>query len=351
MAKRKAEPPKNPAALKQPPKQGQQARNYCFRVSFGEKKSVFFRLLDPDLWDGAISYCIYQLECGADGTLHYQGYLECVGKKSYVQLHKLEGLEGAWFGVRKGTGAQAIAYCKKRDETYIDGPWEWGEEKQQGKRSDLEEMKRKIDDGAPITRLWEENFPSMVRYHKSFQEYKRVCTKPRDFLTQIIILWGPSRSGKSVLARQMAPAAYWKSNSKWWCDYDGESAVVWDDFCGQYPYRELIRLLDSTPIKPEAKGSSRAFIGELIIFTSNFHPRDWYNGGNVGHNVWEESPLACRIREYGTIIYLGPDAEPQRVLGVSNALVTVTTDNTGQRRLNDREHPGDQYGLPRIQGG
>lgn len=165
-------------------------------------------------------------------------------------------------------------------------------------------MKRMVDEGAPIIKLWDENFGSMVRYHRSFREYKRIKTAKRSWLTRIIIIIGPSGAGKSTLARQMFPDAYWKPNNKWWDDYDNQNDVVWDEFRGQYAFGDLLRILDSTPLTLETKGASCQFVAETVCFTSNFHPSEWYNPMTIKHQ-WEDSPLRRRIAEYGEIIQIG----------------------------------------------
>ena len=134
---------------------------------------------------------------------HFQGYLECIGKKSMKQLHEIPGLERAHFEVRRGSGAQAIAYATKMD-TRVDGPWYYGEPKEQGKRSDLEDIKKMVEKRAPLVDIWDSHFGSMVRYHKSIKEYKRIKTAYRTEFTRIIIIIGKSGVGKSRLARQMA---------------------------------------------------------------------------------------------------------------------------------------------------
>jgi len=109
----------------------------------------------------------------------------------------------------------------------------------------------------------------------------------------------------------MCPDAYWKAAGKWWDDYNRHSAVVWDEFTGgSYPYRELLRILDSTPLILEAKGTHHQFIADIVVFTSNFHPRDWYNLNNIGHDTWETSPLYRRLRDFGQIIDLTPPPPP-----------------------------------------
>jgi len=158
----------------------------------------------------------------------------------------------------------------------------------------------------------------MVRYHRSIKEYKRIKVLKRSAPTRCIIIIGPTGCGKSYLARQMCGEdSYWKSNDKWWCDYDGQSCVVWDEFTGQYPFRDLLRILDSTPLTVDAKGTSHQFVSDLVIITSNFHPSVWYNPQNIGHD-WESSPLRRRIREFGDIIDMFP---PVLVPGLSLQMV------------------------------
>jgi len=63
------------------------------------------------------------------------------------------------------------------------------------------------------------------------------------------------------------------------------------------------------PLSLGSKGSTVQFTSDLVLFSSNFHPQDWYNPDNVGHR-WDDSPLNRRIREHGEIIHLS--AVPRR---------------------------------------
>lgn len=302
-----------------------QARNYVFTVNHGLMADGVnyqddFRLIDFEA-QKFVKFAVYQLEVGDDSGLeHFQGYLECIGKKSIKQLHTIPGLERAHFEVRRGTASQAITYATKED-TRVDGPWFFGEAKEQGKRNDLENIKLLVENKTPLVDIWDAHFSSMVRYHRSIKEYKRIKTPVRNHITRIYIIIGKSGIGKSRLAREMAPEAYWKPNTKWWDDYDGQSDVVWDEFTGQYPFRDLLRILDSTPLSVESKGSTVQFVADLVIFTSNFHPKDWYHPDHVGHR-WDDSPLNRRIREYGEIIHLSavPTKYYDNPIGVSPVL-------------------------------
>ena len=83
-----------------------QARNYVFTVNHalmadGVNHIDRLALLD---FEGQkhVSFAVYQLEVGENGVEHFQGYLECIGKKSMKQLHEIPGLERAHFEVRRG---------------------------------------------------------------------------------------------------------------------------------------------------------------------------------------------------------------------------------------------------------
>lgn len=293
-----------------------QARNYVFTINFLDAEVT--QLL-PSEFPQWLSYVVWQLECGHDNhVMHYQGYLECIGKKSMKQIHAVPGFERAALLVRCGTQAQAVTYATK-DDTRIDGPWVHGEPKEQGKRSDLLMLKRRIDEGMSNASLWDSHFGSMTRYHRSFSVYKRVKAPKRDWITRFVCVIGPSGCGKSRWAREFFPDAYWKTNSKWWDDYDGQEMVVWDEFQGQYPFRELLRVLDSTPLSVEFKGGHVNFSARWICFTSNYHPRDWYDPFSIGVD-WNDSPLQRRLSEFGQVIQLGPVPDDRVDLGGRNGI-------------------------------
>jgi len=279
-------------------------RNYMFTINFQDESQA--TLLDCDLWRIHVSYCIYQEEIGENGTYHFQGYLECIGKKSMVQLHRLPGLERAWFSVRRGSQADAVRYCSKIDSR-VGGPYEWGEMKEQGKRSDLLDVKRKIDEGAKMEQIADEHYGSFIRYHRAFKEYKRIKAVKRDWPMELIFIIGPSGTGKTRTARDMAgDDVYWMMPGKWWEDYEGQHTVVWDEFYGSsVPYSILLRIIDRYPLKLECKGSSICFNSRRIIFTSNQHPKDWYDAEKTHQMSWETNPLNRRIRDFGRVLITG----------------------------------------------
>lgn len=274
-------------------------RNICFTVNNPEE------LLDPELWP-LCTYCVYQMEEGDEGTPHFQGYAEFKGNNRLSWYKKLAGLERAHIETRKGTGSQASNYCMK-DEGRLDGPYEWGEMKEQGKRSDLEAIRRKLDENVPMKRIAEDHFSSWCRYHKSFEVYKRLKVQPRNWPMELTFIIGPTGTGKSRRAHEMAgESVYHKSPGKWWDNYNGEHTVVFDEFYGHsYAFSQLLQLCDRYPFMVESKGSSVQFVSRRIIFTSNQDPQNWYNNERTHQGPWEQNPLNRRIRDFGVIIRTG----------------------------------------------
>ena len=148
-----------------------------------------------------------------------------------------------------------------------------------------------------------------IRLIKAFEQYLDVKSKHREYKDgekpKIIILWGPSGTGKSTRARRDFPNAYWltkpsqNTSTVWWQGYSGEEVVVFDEFYGWIPYDLLLRILDFYQVTVEKKGSSAKLAAKTFIFISNKHPDEWYP------KVKDTTALKRRIREFGTIEYLG----------------------------------------------
>lgn len=223
-----------------------------------------------------VKYCVFQKERAETGKLHYQGYLLLASprKLEFVKKNILAETT-AHLETRKGSHEQAKAYCTK-SETKVEGPWEHGEEPTQGKRVDIQEMKELIDRGAGELELAEANFGLWSRTYKALDRYKLLKIKPRDFKTEVLWIHGPSGSGKSKMAYEMAVAAetmYYKSSSnKWWDGYEGQEVVVIDDYKGAWDEEYILNLLDRYPFRVEVKGGSVWFNSKKIIITSNQRP-------------------------------------------------------------------------------
>jgi len=162
-----------------------------------------------------------------------------------------------------------------------------------------------------LAQIAEDHFSAFIRYEKGFRSYQRLKSAKRDWAMELIVIVGPSGTGKSRWARTQYPDAFWKMKGPWWDGYDGEETVVIDEMYGHcFPFTFLLQLTDRYPFVVECKGGSINFISKRIVMTSNQHPRDWYSAEKTHHGTWEESPLNRRIREYGTLLITGEVHRP-----------------------------------------
>jgi len=74
----------------------QKARNYVFTINFGDAEVT--QLL-PEEFPEWFSFVCWQLECGEEGTMHYQGYLELRGQQTMARVHTVPGFERAALAV------------------------------------------------------------------------------------------------------------------------------------------------------------------------------------------------------------------------------------------------------------
>jgi len=116
----------------------------------------------------------------------------------------------------------------------------------------------------------------MVKYARGMSVAKLVYDGQRDFKTIVKWYYGSTGTGKSRAACDETSNvnAYWKSGgSKWWDGYDGQEAVIIDDYrCDLCTFHNLLRLFDRYPLQVEGKGTSMQFRSKLIIVTAPYRP-------------------------------------------------------------------------------
>lgn len=236
----------------------------------------------PAGWPG-VTYAVWQREKGQHGTEHLQCYVIFEKAMQLTAVKKIQ-TPGHW-EARKGNHAQAKEYVTKED-TRIDGPWECGEEpipKEQGKRNDLLQLKRKLDEGATEANIAADPdlFPVWARYYKVVARYQMLTGKQRDWPVFTQVIWGAPGLGKTRKALHLAgPAAYWlprpAGTTAWFDGYIGQDTIVIDEFYGWLPLDLLCRVLDRYPFQVETKGGSAPLRVKKVIITSNVPPLQWY---------------------------------------------------------------------------
>lgn len=148
------------------------SRFWCFTLNNPQNA------IDPTEWKEC-TYLAYQLERGElSATHHYQGYAEFTRRLGLTCVRALLPL--AHWEPRRGTAAQAVAYCTK-EETRLSPPFIWGElaKCEQGSRTDLEAIKLRLDRNSPEKNIAGDHFGSWVRYYRSFIHYRRIVQSNR----------------------------------------------------------------------------------------------------------------------------------------------------------------------------
>lgn len=262
-----------------------------------------------------VHYAVWQEEKGDNSTTtnplgyrHIQLYIEFTRPRTFDQAKEFLG-EQAHIEIPKKVRQACINYCKKED-TRVTGPWEFGDvnEKNQGKRSDLDEIKYALDTGSSTANIAANHFSSWVRYRKSFDEYRNVIAPQRDgeSAPHVIIVWGAAGLGKSRWAFLRDPKAYrampGKRGQVFWFDrYTGEDTVVFDDFTDdQCSLQEFCRWCDPYPLMVQTKGSTANFRPREIIFTSNQDPDTWWNSsGEMVPQVYRRTDHVIKLESGG----------------------------------------------------
>lgn len=288
-------------------------------------------------------HCTYMLfgeEVGDNGTPHLQGYLEF---NSPIRLNALKRvLPTAHFEVARQSAQVNCDYCSKDGIVTEEGKLSGG----QGARNDLNEVRSLVDSGATLRDVADHQFTNFIRYHKGILAYRNLVQPKRNTPPEIIILVGPTGTGKTMHAARIAPDAYWKPNNKWWDGYDNQHTVIFDEFTGSmFPFTELLHLLDRHPHQVESKGGSIQFNSPRIIITSNFAPDQWYTG--VPHNSpWHNSPLLRRLREFGKIYYTGEVHRAPQPVDVTIPHYPMMMDPIVQEHLEAPADPIEEEVLP-----
>lgn len=280
------------------------SRNWCFTLNNPTGNEDFVH--------SCLKMLIASKEIGASNTIHYQGYCEF---NNPVPLSTVRNwLPRAHWEVRKGNQKQAVVYCLKdfmtedgsldiihEDDSLADlielGLKSFGLDTSMKLKDFLEglieqqtskllTLKKLIDAGKEEKDLWETDFETMTRHHRAMNHYRMLTVAKRHHEMEIIVLIGPTGTGKSKYCMDNYPNAYWKQRSDWWDGYAGEETVIMDEFYGWIPWDTLLRMCDRYPMMVQTKGGQVQFTSRRIVFTSNLAPKHWYKSERISFSAF-----------------------------------------------------------------
>lgn len=267
------------------------SRNYCFTLhDYSEEE--YLSLLEHE----SARYVIIGKEtCPTTKKLHLQGFIVFFNAKTLAALKKIN--PRAHWESCKGSPAQNKAYCSKegvfeeRGDLPAD-PKEKGE-RERTRWADVIALSRAGDWDALA-----EKYPDVYATRLKTCEYIHKRRKMElGTLTELKHLWivGKTGCGKSRYAREQYPEAYIKDpNTRWWCDYDGQEAVIIDDF-DKFQVKQggdMKRWLDRYPFQAEVKGGMELIRPKIVIVTSQYHPNE----------IWDDEKTVDAIMRRVTLL-------------------------------------------------
>lgn len=292
----------------------ERARAWCF-TSFNLE--LLFKNWD-ELIPKPINYIVMGHETGnRTHREHLQGYVEFSTKRTFNGAKKILGDPSIHLEIRERSQDAAINYCKK------DGHWkEWGEPYKQGRRSDLESIRKEIEEGLEMVEIAQKHFGDFVRYHRGFMLYKDLLDRKRQKTAEptapeVIVYVGQAGSGKSHHCYN--DPKYQKSGyrfmqqqeGKYYFDgYEGETCIWFDEFSGRtMPFSDFCKLADKWGTRVEVKGGSVEIIGlQRILISTTMWPGEWWKSSakfqhdtyqlwrRITHVYWLDRPVDGQYR-------------------------------------------------------
>lgn len=222
---------------------------------------------------GQVSYILFGHEVGEQGTPHLQGYLEVPTKRTHSSIKSIVSRR-AHIEKANGSLQSNQNYCTKEDANAFSA----GTPMRQGHRSDLDEIKERIDQGATDLEIAENFFAQWCQYGRPFKRYRAMKAVTRTWPTITHVYWGKTGTGKTrFVMDQVMDSTFWSPGDYQWFDgYEGQDIIIIDDYRGEYKLQMLLKLLDRYPMQVPVKGGFTNWAPKKVYITSNIRPRSWY---------------------------------------------------------------------------
>lgn len=262
------------------------SRYWCFTYNHDEKTRDKTRWILGELAEEVVyneGYLCFQQEKGESGNLHFQGFIYFKNPRHFNAVK--EYLPGAHLE-KCIAPKQAKEYCHKEDNTTIKDTFEeFGKcpPFKQGKRTDVDTAMDMIQEGCTWDEFVMTNIGLVMRYEKFWRKYWMKYNKTPDRDVELIIIWGPSATGKTHWAKKYCDdqgfTRYTKpiGDKQWWDNYMDEEYIIWNEFDPkEYRITDMNQLADKECVQIPFKGGFTTGTWKGIILTSNIDPKNWW---------------------------------------------------------------------------
>lgn len=230
-------------------------------------------------------YLVFGREKGDNGTPHLQGYIAFTGPKSFSSVKHI--LAGKLPNNNAGEGRHHIErarsnagvnrrYCTKGGDFE-----EFGEQPQQGKRTDLGDAISTLHSSGRMSEVRREHPDVYVKFHRGLAALRQGMLECRHSKPWVAWLHGHAGCGKSRLASTIPGSQYWaQPDGVWWDGYEQQDVVIVDDVCWSFKTTLFKRLCDYYPLKVPVKGGFEEFTSPAIVFTCVVEPQNRFECDN-----------------------------------------------------------------------
>lgn len=262
------------------PEKARVGRLFCF---------TSFNMEDPPSWDvmkqqGATYLCYGREVCPSTKREHWQGFVRFSRTMNFkTGLAAItQGCAGSLQGRAK---APHVEMCKGSilsnvKYTSKEGSWsEHGQLPAQGARNDLKDLAATIAQGAvTVDELCIENPEAVHMYGRTLDRVEDISRRKNYRTTMTTGIWyhGPTGVGKSHQAFEgFTPETHYvyPDDNGWWDGYCGQETVVLNDFRGEIPYNQMLKMIDKWPYSVRRRGREpMPFTSSRVIITSSLSP-------------------------------------------------------------------------------